>query len=74
MDLLERLKTYGYEPTTIKATSAQISDEILKRVSKGEFMKLDKQMQPIFQETHRMLYPDYYRGSGTSSEKDDERE
>ena len=74
MDLRDRLKTYGYEPTTIKATSAQISDEILKRVSKGKFMELDKQMETIFQETHRMLYPEHYRGSGTFSEKGDERE
>ncbi len=74
MDLRERLKTYGYKPTTIKATSAQISDKIFKRVSKGEFMRLDAQMGPIFAENHRMLYPDHYRGSGTFSEKGDERE
>ena len=74
MDLRDRLKTYGYEPTTIKATSAQGSNEVVKSVCKGEFMRLDTQMRPIFAENHRMLYPNHYRGSETSSEKGDERE
>lgn len=74
MDLRERLKTYGYKPTTIKATSAQGSNEVAKSVCKGEFMRLDTQMRPIFAENHRMLYPDHYRGLDTSSEKGDERE
>ena len=74
MDLRERLKTYGHEPTTIKATSAQISDEVVKSVPKSEFAVLDTQMGPIFAENHRMIYPDHYRGSETSSEKGDERE
>ena len=74
MDLRDRLKTYGYEPTTIKATSTQGSNEVVKSVCKGEFMRLDTQMRPIFAENHRMLYPNHYRGSETSSEKGDERE
>lgn len=75
MDLRDRLKKLDpeFKPTTIKATSAQRSNEIVKSVSKGEFMKLDKQMGPIFAKNHRMLYPDHYRGSETSSEKGDER-
>ena len=74
MDLRDRLKTYGYKPTTIKATSAQGSNEVVKSVRKGEFMRIDTQMRPIFAENHRMLYSDHYRGSGTFSEKGDERE
>ena len=73
MDLRDRLKTYGYEPTTIKATSAQGSNEVVKSVCKGEFMRLDTQMRPIFEENHRRLYPDHLRGSGISSKKGDER-
>ena len=76
MDLRDRLKKLDpeFKPTTIKATSAQISDEVVKRVRKFEFAVLDTQMEPIFAENHRMIYPDHYRGSETSSEKGDERE
>ena len=73
MDLRERLKTYGHEPTTIKATSAQISDEVVKSVPKSEFALLDTRMRPIFEENHRRLYPDHLRSSGTSRKKGDER-
>ena len=76
MDLRDRLKKLDpeFKPTTIKATSAQGSNEVVKSVCKGEFMRLDTQMRPIFAENHRMLYPEHLRGSETSSEKGDERE
>ena len=75
MDLRDRLKKLDpeFKPTTIKAISAQISDGVVKSVRKFEFAVLDTQMGPIFAENHRMLYPDHYRGSETSSEKGDER-
>ena len=76
MDLRDRLKKLDpeFKPTTIKATSAQISDGVVKSVRKFEFAVLDTQMGPIFADNHRMIYPDHYRGSETSSEKGDERE
>ena len=75
MDLRDRLKKLApeFEPTTIKATSAQRSDEVVKSVPKSEFAVLDTRMRPIFAENHRILYPDHLRGSGISSEKGDER-
>ena len=75
MDLRKRLKTYDpkYEPTTIKATSAQRSNEVVKSISKSEFTMFDTRMRPIFEENHRRLYPDHLRGSGISSKKGDER-
>lgn len=75
MDLRDRLKKLApeFEPTTIKATSAQRSNEVVKSFGKSKFNILDAQMKPIIEENHRILYPDHLRGSGISSEKGDER-
>ena len=75
MDLRDRLKKLDpeFKPTTIKATSAQRSNEIVKSVSKSEFSILNTRMRPIIEENLREQYPDQLRGSGISSEKGDER-
>ena len=61
MDLRDRLKKLEpeFEPTTIKATSAHRSSEVVKRVSKSEFAELDKRLRPILKENDDVLIESY---------------
>lgn len=61
MNLRDRLKKLNpeFEPTTIKATSAHCSSEVVKRVSKSEFAELDKRLRPILKENADELIASY---------------